>query len=178
MSSYLIVSALGENQKGLVNELASLASSSGCNIVDSRMTLLGNQFTVIMLLKGEWNSLATMEHRLPPIASQWGLTTMIKRTTPPTINTERLPYRVKVIARDNPGIISEIAEFFYQRDVHIVDLQSDSYLAPHTQVEMVILKLQINILSNINIAKFRQTFIHFCESENHEVSIEPLLHQT
>ncbi len=65
MSSYLVVSALGENQKGLVNELASLASSSGCNIVDSRMTLLGNEFAVIMLLKGEWNALAKMEHHLP-----------------------------------------------------------------------------------------------------------------
>lgn len=178
MSSYLIVSALGENQKGLVNELSSLASSSGCNIVDSRMTLLGKEFTVIMLLKGNWNDLATMEHRLPPIASKWGLTTMIKRTAPPQISPDRLPYHVKVIAKDNPGIITDIASFFYQRDVDILDLQSDSYQAPHSQVPMVILKLQINILSTINIPKLRDSFIEFCETENHEVSIKPLLHQT
>ncbi len=178
MSSYLVVSALGENQKGLVNELSSLASSSGCNIVDSRMTLLGNEFAVIMLLKGEWNALAKMEHHLPAVASRLGLTTMIQRTTTASIEEDRLPYQVQVIARDNPGIIKDIARFFNDHDIDIVDLQSDSYPAPQTGAPMVILNLLINIHSSTKIAIIKEDFMAFCDQLNLEMTMEPLLHQT
>ncbi len=176
MSSYLVVSALGENQKGLVNEITSLACSSGCNIVDSRMTLLGNEFAVIMLLRGEWNALAKMEHHLPAVASRLGLTTMIQRTTAPRPETHRLPYQVQVIARDNPGIIKHIAHFFHEHDIDIVDLQSDSYPAPQTGAPMVILNLLINIHSSTKIADMRADFLAFCDQLNLEMTLEPLLH--
>ncbi len=175
MSSYLVVSALGENQKGLVNELASLASTSGCNIVDSRMTLLGNEFAVIMLLKGEWNALAKMQHHLPTVARSLGLTTMIQRTTAPQIPTGKYACRVQVVARDNPGIIKDIAFFFNENNIDIIDLQSDSYSSSKTGETMVVLNLRINIHSAILIESVRENFRLFCETLNLEMTLEPLL---
>ena len=59
MQNYLVVSALGADRPGIANELATAAASCGCNIVDSRMAVLGGEFAVIMLITGSWNAVAT-----------------------------------------------------------------------------------------------------------------------
>ena len=40
MKNYLVVSALGEDRPGLVNELSRVILECDCGIVDSRMTVL------------------------------------------------------------------------------------------------------------------------------------------
>ncbi len=176
MSSYLVVSALGENRQGLVNEISSIASQAGCNIVDSRMTVLGNEFGVIMLLTGEWNALAKMEHKLPQIANNMGLTTMIKRTTRTKTETDKLPYSIQVIARDNQGIIRDLAQFFTELTIDIIDLHSNTYPAPHTGAPMVELNLIVNLPTSVLIAEIREQFSQFCDEQNLDASMEPLRH--
>ncbi|PIP80795.1 MAG: glycine cleavage system protein R [Gammaproteobacteria bacterium CG22_combo_CG10-13_8_21_14_all_40_8] len=176
MSSYLVVSALGENRPGLVNELSDVASKVGCSIVDSRMTVLGNEFGILMLLTGEWNALAKMEHQLPLLANRLGLTTMIKRTTQTKKETDKLPYQIQVIARDNQGIIRDISHFFYQLNMDIIDIHSDTYPAPHTGAPMVELNLLVNLPTSVLIADIRELFSQFCDEENLDASMDPLRH--
>ncbi len=174
MSSYLVVSALGENRPGLVNKISDMASKVGCSIIDSHMTVLGNEFGVLMLLSGEWNALAKMEHQLPQLANKLGLTTMIKRTTETRIETDKLPYQIQVIARDNQGIIRDISQFFEQLDIDITDLHSDTYPAPQTGAPMVELNLIVNLPTSVLIAEIRELFSQFCDQENLDSSMEPL----
>ena len=44
--SYLVITALGKDQPGIVNTLSKLALDSGCNITNSRMAVLGGEFAV------------------------------------------------------------------------------------------------------------------------------------
>ncbi|HOW61982.1 MAG TPA: ACT domain-containing protein, partial [Candidatus Contendobacter sp.] len=43
MKNYLVVSALGEDRPGLVNEISRIILDCDCGIVDSRMTVLGGE---------------------------------------------------------------------------------------------------------------------------------------
>lgn len=52
MNNLLVVSALGQDRPGIVNELSLAILNCGCNIEDSRMTVLGGEFTVILLVSG------------------------------------------------------------------------------------------------------------------------------
>ena len=56
--TYLVISALGEDQPGIVNRLSKVLLDQGCNIEDSRMTVLGGEFAVMLLVEGKWNTLA------------------------------------------------------------------------------------------------------------------------
>ena len=46
----LVLTAIGEDRSGIVGELTQLVSDCNCNIIDSRIAILGNEFTFIMLL--------------------------------------------------------------------------------------------------------------------------------
>jgi len=57
MESYLVITALGEDKPGIVDKLSQTVAECGCNVVDSRMTVLGGEFAVIQLISGKWNEL-------------------------------------------------------------------------------------------------------------------------
>lgn len=80
MTHYLVVTAIGTDRPGIVNEVTRHVSGCGCNIVDSRLGIFGNEFTFIMLLSGDWNSLMQLEISLPLRSQEWELITMMKRT--------------------------------------------------------------------------------------------------
>ena len=52
LQHYLVITALGADRPGIVNTITRHVSSCGCNIEDSRLAMLGDEFTFIMLLSG------------------------------------------------------------------------------------------------------------------------------
>ncbi len=58
---YLVITALGADRPGIVNTITRHVSSCGCNIEDSRLAMLGEEFTFIMLLSGSWNAITLIE---------------------------------------------------------------------------------------------------------------------
>lgn len=173
MSHYLVVSALGADQPGIVTELTGLATDAGCNIADSRMSVLGSEFALIMMLGGEWNALAKFEHSLPALAQKLGLTTMLKRTSLPAPQITLVPYDCHVVGLDTPGIVCEMANFFSAQAINIVALATDNYAAPHTGAPMVRLFMTINIPKEIHIADLREQFLMFCDDLNLDAIMEP-----
>ncbi|MEC8138775.1 MAG: ACT domain-containing protein, partial [Pseudomonadota bacterium] len=61
----LVVTAIGEDRPGIVSELTKLVSETNCNIIDSRIAILGNEFTFIMLLEGDISAISRVEYNIP-----------------------------------------------------------------------------------------------------------------
>jgi len=61
MNKYLVISALGKDRPGLVNQLSHAILDAGCNIQDSRMTVLGGEFALMLLVTGPWNAVGKLE---------------------------------------------------------------------------------------------------------------------
>jgi len=72
--TYLVISALGEDRPGIVSQFSKVLLEHGCNIEDSRMTVLGGEFAVMLLVEGKWNTLAKVENSLPELGRQLGMT--------------------------------------------------------------------------------------------------------
>ena len=51
-ATQLVLSALGEDKPGIIDELSRCVMSSGCNITDSRMTVLCGDFAILLLIDG------------------------------------------------------------------------------------------------------------------------------
>jgi Glycine cleavage system regulatory protein len=96
--TFLVISALGQDHPGLVNDLSRTILEQGCNIEDSRMTVLGGEFAAILLVEGKWNTLAKVENALPELERSLGLTITCKRTGERARHTDKVPYAVDVIA--------------------------------------------------------------------------------
>ena len=172
-SNYLVISTIGTDQPGIVNKLALTCSTNNCNIIDSRMTVLGGEFAVIMMVSGSWDSIAKLEKSLPIISEELNLTTTVKHTKERN-SAPSMAYTVSVVALDNPGIVHELAQFFSSQNINIDDLQTGTYSAPHTGTQMFNLNMNIRIPANTHIATLRDEFMEFCDEINLDAIIEPL----
>ena len=172
--TYLVISALGEDRPGIVNRLSKVLLDQGCNIEDSRMTVLGGEFAIMLLVEGKWNTLAKVENVLPELERQLGMTIIAKRTGERATGKNLLPYGVDVVAMDHPGIVNNLAEFFAERNINIEDMSTSSYAAAHTGTPMFAVRMTVGIPADIHIAGLREEFMDYCDDLNLDAVLEPL----
>ncbi|MDH3687419.1 MAG: hypothetical protein OEP95_14395 [Myxococcales bacterium] len=135
MQRWYLLSAIGRDRPGLVAELASLVLESDANLEDSRMTILGSDFAVILLCSssdaGSADQLAVGAKRLE---RDHGLTILLRhledgpRPAVPAAGT-RL-YRVEAAGEDKAGIVASICGVLADSSVNIVELSSQSRPGP------------------------------------------------
>ena len=176
VKSYLVISALGQDRPGLVNELSMTILDAGCNIIDTRMTVLGGEFALLMMVSGPWNAVAKLETHLPTVQSRLGLSILSRRTEPRKPAADLLPYAVEVLALDHPGIVYQLANFFSSRNINIEDLTTSNYAAAHTGAPMFSVNMSVGIPANMHIARLREEFLDFCEELNLDAVMEPIRH--
>lgn len=173
MSKHLVITAVGDDRPGIVNDLTKHISSSGCNIADSRMSILGGEFALILLLSGNWNDIAKIEESLPRIADDLGLSVTIKRTEPRNQQGNLLNYHVDALAMDQPGLVHKVTEFFSSRSINIESLNTDSYNAAHTGTPMFSITMTVSIPAEQSISQIREQYMNFCDEMNMDGMIEP-----
>ena len=172
--NYLVVSALGQDKPGLVNDFSRAVLESGCNVEDSRMTVLGGEFAIILLVSGNWSSIAKLESSLPALGERLGMTVISKRTDERKVKDRFLPYAVDVISIDHPGIVHHLANFFSSRDINIENLDTSSYAAAHTGTAMFAVHMTVGIPAEQHIATLREQFMDFCDDLNLDAIMEPI----
>lgn len=174
MESFLVITALGEDKPGIVNKLTETVVDCNCNIIDSRMSVLGGEFAIMLMAAGKWNELAKLEDALTAASDPLGLIIACKRTERRKPATDLMPYSVEVVSIDQPGIVHELARFFSSRNINIHELSTTQYAAPHTGTPMFALHLTLDIPASEHIAGLRDEFLDFCEAQNMDAIIEPV----
>ncbi|KHF24141.1 glycine cleavage system protein R [Solemya velum gill symbiont] len=172
----LVISAIGSDRPGIGEQLTDRIAKLDLNITDSRMTVLGGEFAIQMLIKGAWNQLSKLEQALPAIAESLGLQAQCKRTESRQSADMLVPYAVNVVALDHPGIVHKLSDFFAQRQINIQDLSTSSYSAAHTGTPMFAVNLLIGIPSQVQIPALRTEFMEYCDSLNLDAVLEPVTH--
>jgi len=170
----LVITAIAPNQPGIAHEITDLITYCGCNIQQSQMKVMGNTFSLVLMASGEWNAIAKLEHILPSKAQAWGMTTMVQRTEPQQPKPDKLPYRVKIVARDNLGITKEVTAFFADQNINIREMSCDTFEAQHTGTPIGEIKLTISVSTDVLISTLREKFDLFCKKLNLDASLEPI----
>lgn len=174
MDSFLVITALGEDKPGIIDKLTETVADCNCNVIDSRMSVLGGEFAIMLMVSGKWNELTKLEDALDSVSDSLGLTTTCKRTEPGKLATDLMPYSVEVISIDQPGIVHELARFFSSRHINIQELNTTQYSAAHTGTPMFAMQLTANIPASMHIAALRDEFLDFCETQNMDATMEPM----
>jgi len=174
MTDQLVISAIGEDRPGIVNDLSDIIFKLSLNIEDSRMSVLGGEFAIQLLVSGDKPAIAALQTQLSDIESQLGLNIMARPTRGRPAEINIVPYSVEVSSLDHQGIVHNIASFFSSRNINIVDLQTERYAAPHTGSPMFTLHMTIGINADINIPKLREAFYDACEELNLDAEMSKL----
>ncbi len=174
MSTKLVISALGEDRPGIVDELSNIIYSNALNVEDSRMSVLGGEFAILLLVSGEQSSIDALQSQINDIEDALKMRLLLKPTTDTGVTDNTIPYSVEVAALDHPGIVRNIASFFSNQNINIVNLQTERYSAPHTGSPMFALHMTIGVPADTNIAKLRDAFMDVCDELNLDAELKNL----
>jgi glycine cleavage system transcriptional repressor len=174
MLNSIAISLMGANRVGLIENFTKAVRDCGCSVGDSRMTVLGDRFSMLILLTGTWDAIAKIETMLPRLETQLQVKILSQRAEPRKRHTNMMPYAIEVVAVDRQGIVHEITQFFTQREIGVEDMYSGTYAAAHTGTPMFSLHMTISVPTDVSIAGLRGEFMDFCDHLNLDAIMEPV----
>ena len=174
MSQLIVLSAIGPDRTGVVQDITKVILSCGGNIEESRMTTLGSEFAVLMLVSGSWHTLSRLETALDKLTADQHLTVSVRKTGARVTRDNHMPYAIDVVSLDQSGIVFNLADFFASRGIEIADVATRSYSAAHTGAQMFAIQMAINIPSTVSISQLRDEFLELSDRLNLDAIIEPV----
>ncbi len=131
MRTNIVLTLTGADRVGIVDEVTQLLLDLDGNIETSRMSRLGGEFAILMLVSLPPDQIAHLEKEIPQLLARG-----YKVTATPTAQTYAqahagwLPYKIEVHGADHEGIIHKIAHTLSQSGISIETMDTDTTRAP------------------------------------------------
>lgn len=171
----LVITALGEDRPDLIVELTRVLKDCKCHILESRITELGAEFAAHLLVDGNWNHIVKLENALEALAARCKLKVHTLRASEDIPEPGQVvPYAVDIFASDQIDNIHELAGFFLDRGIKVMDLSTSRYPAPYSGAPLFLAHLIVKIPANLKIVTLRDEFLEFCDHQNLDAILEPV----
>jgi glycine cleavage system transcriptional repressor len=178
LSRQWVVTAVGPDRPGIVDDLTGHLLAGGANLLDSRMVNLRGQFAVVLLM--EFPDAAAGEmlaSDLPHVGEQMGLRLAVThqarsggRASPAAAG---VPYRLKTYSTDRPGIVHGVAHLLQQHGVNIEELETRQESAPFAGTPLFLMEMRLTVPPGVPVRKLRAELESLCDSLNCDVDLEP-----
>lgn len=159
---YLVITALGADRPGIVNTITRHVSSCGCNIEDSRLAMLGEEFTFIMLLSGSWNAITLIESTLPLKGAELDLLIVMKRTAAQDRPAMPATVWVQVEVADSPHLIERFTDLFDTHHMNIAELVSRTQPAQDNTPPQLYIQITAHSPASEDAAIIERAFKALC----------------
>ncbi len=172
-TQYLVISVLGHDRVGLVDDVAASVTKHYCNIEESKMAVLGGEFAVIMLVSGSAEHIAAFSAQAPALTETMGLHLELRQTAAPRTLSGR-PYLIESVSLDTPGILHAITSLLKAEGINIEELETETTAAPWTGVPMFVMKIRITLPAGKAIASLRRQIDEVAVRQDLDINLEAL----
>jgi len=173
-ATHFVLTLIGEDRPGILERVTRVVMETGCNLEDSRMSVLAGFCCISMAVRGNWKTLGKLEGQLGRLEQESGLSLMARRGQPDESPLPAIAYSVDVVALDQVGIVHALAGFFTSRGVNIRDLQTRVFRSQQTQARMFTANMIIDIPAEQHLASLRGDFLDFCDELNLDGVLDPI----
>ena len=175
MKAYAVLTGVGPDRPGLVDEVSAFLAEREINIEESRMAVLGGEFALVLLAAGDEKAMAELPARLGEMGKATGLEFSCKSTRPPAQRPARpsLPYRLAAHSLDHPGIVHEITRVLHDREVNIESLETHVAAAPVSGTPVFSLVAALSVPAEAKTTQLRAELEELADRFNLDIEFEP-----
>ena len=170
--NHAILTAIGTDRPGIVDEVSQFIFDRGGNIEDSRMVNLRGQFAMMVLVGGATDASDRIAKDLPEFARRSGMSAELRpagaerpRGTGPA-SIDALPYRLIGTGIDQPGLVHRLAHLLKEMNVNIESLETRLTPAPYTGAPMFELEAVLSVPRATQLSQLRQKLGAACDEIN------------
>jgi glycine cleavage system transcriptional repressor len=171
MKHHALLTAFGADRVGIVDDLTSLILEARCNVEESRMSVLGGEFAVILLFSGDEGEVRRLLEQLPARAAALSLQVSLKETAPPQADPAARPYLLATTSLDTPGIVHAVTSLLRKHRVNILDLETDTTPAPWTGAPMFRMRARLSVPGPV--AALREQLAELEAETNLDIRLTP-----
>ena len=128
MTTYLVLTAIGEDKPGLVESLAEVIADNSGNWLESSMSQLAGKFAGILRVSVNDSEADQLISALDGISDQ--LTLVIERVNSDVEIESPQTVELNLIGNDRPGIIREFSHALASLSVNVEQLSTECISAP------------------------------------------------
>jgi len=124
MSDWYMLTLIGKDRPGIVARVTRALFEAGCNLGETSMLRLGNNFTIMMMVKGEAGP-DRLQAALQPVVDALDLILHIDAIQAELHQRPVPDVRILVHGADRAGIVAEVTGQAAEAGLNILDLESD-----------------------------------------------------
>lgn len=157
MSLHFVLTLTGTDRVGLVDEVTRTILNLGGNIETSRMSRLGGEFAILMLVTLPSEQGAALDRTISGLSARG-----YKATIAPTGQESARaragwqPYRIEVCGADHEGIIHQIAHVLSGRGISIEEMVTGTTPAPDSGAPLFTMEARIVAPPNLDEKDWRR----------------------
>jgi glycine cleavage system transcriptional repressor len=163
---HVVLTAIGEDRPGLVEEVSEFVFARGGSIEDSRMANLRGQFAIAMLIAGGDEAIERITREIDALSSRTGIQAQLT----PAAASERpagvTAYRLTGRALDEAGLVHRVASRLRTLDVNIESMETTLEAAPHTGAPVFAMDLVLAVPNDTQLERLREELARVCDSLN------------
>ncbi len=150
MTTYLVLTLIGKDKPGLVEQLAETIAIHSGNWLESSMSQLAGKFAGILRVSVPDEQADNLTAALGNLSS--GLKLVIEKAEPESATENQQTVTLNLVGNDRPGIIREISHVLAKLGVNVEDLETDCVPAPMTGDVLFKAQAQLKVPSETELA--------------------------
>jgi len=171
---HLVITAVGPDRVGLVEQIAQYLLKERCNIEDSKMAVFCGEFTIILLVSGDAAALDWIARSFDTLTAQTGLVFHSKRPAAKAVATSALPCKLLASCLDHPGVVHEVSSALSGMGVNIESMETTAQTAPMSGTPIFQMEAFLSVPAQVNLHELRQKLDKIGKRENIDIEFSLL----
>jgi glycine cleavage system regulatory protein len=166
-----IVTFIGDDRPGLVEQLSRVIESNRGNWHESRLSQLGGKFTGLILVSLPEDSGAKLETELKALSAS-GLSVRVTATNNVATQPHGRDITLNVIGPDRLGIVREISRALAERQINVVEMDSQVDSAPMSAEMIFKARIDAQIPQNTDMDDLSDTLEEIANHMTLEIDLD------
>jgi len=175
MDKRFIMAAFSQDRPGVVADITRLLYDNGCNLDDSSMTNIRNEFAILLLFSGSGEGLeGKLTEACRVLEKEKGITAYIKAVASEEKKNPE-PYSRKTITVegiDQTGIVYRVSRFLADHHINIENLASQRRLSPESGTALYFMNIKVQVPEEITPAYLEEGLSQVGEALNLDITVQ------
>lgn len=171
-----VISGIGPDQPGIVAAIANILFQHGCNIEDTTMTRLANEFAVILIISVPENlPFSKLQREFSQLEDTHNMAILIK-PIPDNMDLEahipNNPYMLSVAGHDQTGITYHVSQKLAELEINVTDLNAQ--IIQGEEGPLYIMMVEVDMPHSIAVSTVQKELDALSEKIGVEIQLRPL----
>jgi glycine cleavage system regulatory protein len=154
MQTSLVLTVIGDDKPGIVQQLSEEILAAGANWEESRMARLAGKFAGLLHVSVDGDRADALAASLAALDAG-GLTVVVARTAD-SAATEFRPLRLELVGNDRPGIVRDISRVLALQHVNIDELETGIASAPMSGETLFRARARLRVPTSVTLDTLRR----------------------